>query len=265
MKVEVLVTTMYQDDMSKYNEMNLQTDAVIANQTSECGFSEQIIDGKTVRLVSTDTRGASLNRNIALTYSKGDIIVFSDDDQCFVDGYEKLIVEAFANCPDADAIKFYCESTNHDRPLSFKRPDRFKKTDKKTLMSAGVHALAVKKFFLDGNNIFFDTRIGPGREIYCGEDSLFLNELLKHKANIYLSPIFLCNIKQEDSSWFKGFDEQFCISVGYIYSCLYGILAPFAALRRAFKASKNKNCNLTLKQLFFVMLKGIKKHRKRKK
>ncbi len=265
MKIQVLVTTMHQKDMSKYSEMNLQTDAVIANQADFCGFEETEISGRCLRFVTTDTRGVSLNRNIAITYSTADIIVFADDDQCFVDGYEKLIVEAFANCPDADAIKFYCESTNHDRPLSFKRPDRFKKTDKKTIMSAGVHALAVKKTFLDKNNINFDNRLGPGREIYCGEDSVFLSELLKHKANIYLSPTFLCNIKQEDSSWFKGYDEQFCVSVGYIYSCIYGVLSPLAALRRAFKESKNKNCDLTLKQLFFVMLKGIKKHRKRKK
>ena len=32
MKIEVLVTTMHQKDFSKYKEMNLQTDAVIANQ-----------------------------------------------------------------------------------------------------------------------------------------------------------------------------------------------------------------------------------------
>ena len=258
MKIEVLVTTMHQKDASKYNEMNLQTDAVIANQTDECGFSEQEIGGKKVRLVSTDTRGAALNRNIALTYSRGDIVIFSDDDQ-------KIVADAFENCSDADAIKFYCESTNPQRPLSFKRPDSFKKATRKSIMSAGVPAFAVKKDFIDRYNITFDSSMGPGREIYCGEDSVFLNELIKHKAMIYLSPMLLSYVNQGESSWFKGYDGQFCISVGYIYSSIYGFLAPLAAFRRAFRESKNKKCDLRFKQLFFTMLKGIKKHRKRVK
>ena len=250
-------------DISKYSEMNLQTDAVIANQTSECAFFQNVVNGKTVRLISTDTTGASLNRNIALTYSKGDILIFADDDQCFVEGYEQLVLEAFKNAPDADAIKFYCESTNIERPMSYKGVKKFTKASKRKIMSAGVHALAVKKDFIEKNNIRFDNHIGPGREIYCGEDSLFLNDLLKNKAKMYLSPVLLSYVKQEDSSWFNGYTEQYCLSVGYIYSSIYGVLAPLAAIRRALKTTKIRQCNLTFKQLLLTMLKGIRKHRKR--
>ena len=38
MKLEVLVTTMHQKDISKYISMNLQTDAVIANQADRENF-----------------------------------------------------------------------------------------------------------------------------------------------------------------------------------------------------------------------------------
>lgn len=263
MKLQVLVTTMHQTDISKYTEMNLQTDAVIANQTSECAFFQNIVNGKTVRLISTDTTGASLNRNIALTYSKGDILIFADDDQVFVDGYEQIIENAFNENPDADAIKFYCESTNLERPLSYKGVKEITKASKRKIMSAGVHALAVRKAFLEKNDIWFDNRIGPGREIYCGEDSVFLNDLLKNKARIYLSPVLLSYVKQQESSWFNGYTEQYCLSVGYIYSSIYGVLAPLVAIRRALKTTKRRHCNLTFKQLFLTMLKGIRKHRKR--
>lgn len=263
MKIEVLVTTMHQTDISKYTEMNLQTDAVIANQADRCDFEETEINGNNVRFVTTDTTGASLNRNIALTYSKGDILIFSDDDQVFVDGYEQIIENAFNENPDADAIKFYCESTNPDRPLSYKGVKQTIKASKKRIMSAGVHDLAVRKEFLEKSDIWFDNRIGPGRDFYCGEDSVFLNDLLKCKAKIYLSPMLLGHVNQQGSSWFKGYDKQFCLSVGYIYSLIYGSLAPLAAFRRAFKESKRKNCDLTLKELFFTMLKGIKNQRKR--
>ena len=65
MKIEVLVTTMHQTDISKYCEMNLQTDAIIANQADFCGFEEIRKNDNTIRFVTTDTRGVSLNRSIA--------------------------------------------------------------------------------------------------------------------------------------------------------------------------------------------------------
>ena len=45
-KIEVLVTTMHQSDITKYHEMNLQTDAVIANQADRCGYDEYSVGGK---------------------------------------------------------------------------------------------------------------------------------------------------------------------------------------------------------------------------
>ena len=261
MKIEVLVCTMHQSDISKYSEMNLQTDAVIANQADVSDFEQCQISGNNVRFITTDTRGASLNRNIALIYSKADIVVFADDDQILVDGYEQLVKDAFAQNPDADAIKFYCESTNSKRPLAYKGVKEVEKSSRIKIMSAGVHALAVKKEFLEKNNIWFDNSIGPGREIYCGEDSVFIDTLIKNKAVIYLSPVLLSYVKQQESSWFKGYDEQYFISVGYIYSSIYGVLAPLAALRRAFRDRNKTNGKSTFGKMFFTMLKGIKKQK----
>ncbi len=265
MKIEVLVTTMHQTDISKYTEMNLQTDAVIANQADICAFEETKINGNKVRFVTTDTRGLSTNRNIAINYAKGDIIVFADDDQVFVEGYEQIVKDAFNKNPDADAIKFYCESTNVNRPLSYKGVEKFTKASKRMIMSAGVPCLAIKREFLKKTAIFFNPNIGSGQKIYCGEDSVFYSELLKNKANIYLSPILLSYVNQGESSWFKGYDEQFGVSVGYVYSCIYGYLAPLVAIRRAFKEGRKNKCDLTYKELFFTMMKGIKKQRKRGK
>lgn len=261
MKIEVLVTTMHQKDFSKYSDMNLQTDAVIANQADFCDFKETEINGKKVRLITTDTRGISYNRNIAILYSKGDIIVFADDDQRFVDGYEEIINQAFEKNPKADAIKFYCESTNPKRPLSYKRPDMFKKASKKILMSSGVPCFAVKKEFLFKKNITFNNRLGPGQEIFCGEDTVFFKDMCRFKAKIYLSPQLISYVAQEESTWFTGYNERFFCSIGYIYGCVYGMLAPLAILRRALKTSRNKS-NLSKKQMIITMLNGSNKHRK---
>lgn len=258
MTIEVLVTTMHQSDISKYREMNLQTNAVIANQADTCAFEESDANGRRVRLVTTDTRGLSFNRNIALTYSSADIIMFADDDLVLVDGYEKIITDTFEAHPNADAIKFYCESTNPDRPLSYKRPASFRKASKKVLMSSGVPCFAIKRRFLLDNNIFFDVNLGAGAKIFCGEDSVFFDRILKQKCNIYLSPELLSYVNQGESSWFKGYDEQFFISSGFVYARLYGILAPLVILRRAKNTKKHKNCTVSFARMVSLMMKGFR-------
>ena len=263
-KVEVLVTTMHAADTSKYREMNLQTDAVIANQADACAFLEEEIDGKRVRFVTTATRGASVNRNIAMIYSSAEIIIFADDDQVFVDGYETIVLDAFAAHPDADAIKFFVQSTNPDRPLSYRRSASFRKANKRSLMPAGVHAFAVKRNFLTENNVFFDVRMGPGCEIYCGEDSVFIDQLFKRGATVYQSPELLSYVKQEDSTWFSGYTEQYFNSCGYTYGRIYGILSPLACVRRAVRLKRHSHCEWKICRMLRLMLRGARAGRKDK-
>ena len=66
MRVQVVVATMHQKDFSKYSDMNLKTDAVFANQTIGNEKKSVNIGGKLVEMVSTDTRGVGINRNIGL-------------------------------------------------------------------------------------------------------------------------------------------------------------------------------------------------------
>ena len=79
-KVEVLVATMHQTDFSLIDKMNIQSDAVFANQAQSCGYEEREINGNKVRMVTTNHRGVGRNRNLATLYAQGDILLFSDDD-----------------------------------------------------------------------------------------------------------------------------------------------------------------------------------------
>lgn len=260
-KIEVLVTTMFEKDMSKYESMNLQTDAIIANQSDECFFVEEKRGESRVRMITTNTRGASRNRNIAIMYSSGDLLIFADDDQILVDGYAQIVEDEFKKCPNADAIKFYCESTNEKRPLSFKRPIKLHKASKKELMSAGVHCLAIRKEYLHKNNISFQLNMGPGENIICGEDTAFFRDLLKCGAKIYVTPTFLSYIDQGESSWFKGYTEKYFVSVGYVYSRTYGSIARLAILRRAYRLSGKTD--YTFQQMVKLMNSGMKQQREK--
>lgn len=259
-KIQVLVTTMHQKDTSKYESMNLQTDAIIANQADDCFYTEEQKGEHTVKMITTNTRGLSVNRNIALMYATADYIMFADDDQVLIDGYEQVIEDEFKRCPRADAIKFYCESTNKDRPMSFKRPSKFHRVKKFEVMSSGVHCLIIKRECLLNNNLFYQSNLGSGAEIVCGEDTAFINDLLKLKIKLYASPTLLSYINQGESSWFKGYNEKYFTSIGYVYSRIYGKFALLAIYRRAYRL-KNKTKDFTFSKMVKIMKKGMKKQR----
>lgn len=260
MNLEILVTTMHQNDTSKYEQMNLKSDAIIANQANDCSFVEEKKGDHTVKMITTNTRGLSVNRNIAIAYSTADYILFADDDVVFVDGYEKIIEEEFKKCPKANAIKFYCESTNPQRPLSFKKPKRLKATNKAAIMSAGVVCLAISRAFLENNGLYFQKNLGAGAEIFCGEDSAFFSDFFKARGKMYVSPMMIALVGQDESSWFKEYDERFFVSTGYVYGRIYGRMAIFAAIRRAYRM-KNKTKDYSFLQLIQLMKKGMKQQR----
>ena len=75
-KVEVLVACMNQKDDSLYQKMNLQTDAVLANQCDEYSYREFVQeDNSVVKLISTADRGVGKNRNKALLNSTGEYLM----------------------------------------------------------------------------------------------------------------------------------------------------------------------------------------------
>lgn len=256
--LQVLVTSMNQTDTSKYEKMNLQTDAIIANQADGCFFLEEERDGCTVKMITTNTRGLSINRNLAIMYSDAEYIMFADDDQRFVDGYENLIAKELQKCPDADAVKFYCESIN--RPLMYKRPDKLKKAGKSRMMSTGVPCLVVRRSFLVENCLYFQSNLGSGARWFCGEDSAFFSDFYKAKGKLYVSPILLSYVDQGNSTWYEGITERYIESLGYCYSRIYGKLAILAIYRRAFRMQKNTK-EFSFASIVAILKRGMNKQR----
>ena len=266
MKLQILVTTMYAADFSKVEAMDLRdVDVVIANQTDRCAYEEKDFPERNVHavMVSTNTRGAGLNRNIALSYAAGDILLFADDDMFFPKGSTAEIIKEFSDHPQADVIKFYCEGLDSAHPLSFKRPASFQKAKLRTLMSAGAPAVAVRREKLEKHDILFPTGIGPGRYYYCGEDSVFLKRMIQSKMQVYLSPVLAAYVNNaaEDSTWFNGYDAHYFETVGYVYAKLYGRLAPLVALRRALKSAKEPEISYSRKEMYGMMARGIQNYR----
>ena len=105
-RVEVVCVTMGQKDLTIADKMHITGDAVFGNQADGYRKETQLNAGRTLRMITTDTRGVGVNRNIALLHAAGDILLFADDDICYADGYADGVRRAYAQHPDADMILF---------------------------------------------------------------------------------------------------------------------------------------------------------------
>ena len=115
-KFQILCVTMHQKDFSKINEMNIHSDVIFANQADSTGKDVLEFDGHTATMITTETRGVGVNRNIALMYADADICLFADDDVTYVDDMERMVVSEFEAHPDADVMIFHVETDDPVRP-----------------------------------------------------------------------------------------------------------------------------------------------------
>lgn len=257
-KIQVLVTTMGQRDLSKHTSMNLQTDVLFANQSDAYDYQNVTINGTKVELLTTATRGVSRNRNLAIIYSSVDAqyIMFADDDQILVDGYEKIVLDVFDRHPGAEAIKF-CVDAVHARNLGKSYSGKFKKAHILSVTSCGVQGLVIKRDVLLKHNLHFNEYFGPGTPYYCGEDSIFLQDILKKGIRLYLSPIVISTIYETGSTWYEGYTEKyFCVN-GMILAAIYPQIAYLLAIRSAFRFSRRADCQMKFKDIFKCYCKGI--------
>ncbi len=260
MKLQILVTTMHQTDFKKREEMNIKSDVIFANQSNCYAYDVTEKGGFKAEMVTTATRGTSRNRNIAIEYSSpdADLIMFADDDLVLKDGYEEIILSEFETHPEAEAIKFNLYDMSKVRKLSMKKTEYFKKATRRNLSASGVCGLVIKRQVLIKNNLRFNENFGPGSENYCGEDSIFLQEVINKKINTYLSPVEIAGVDLTDSSWFDGYNEKYFYTAGKVFAVMYPKLGRLLAIRSAHRFLKRKKSDLKFKAILKCYFKGIK-------
>ncbi|NLB61863.1 MAG: glycosyltransferase family 2 protein [Clostridiales bacterium] len=248
MRVQVLLATMNKKDFSLIKEMNIHTDIVIANQADEFSYSQ--IDS--AKLITTTFRGVGKNRNLALCYADVDILLFSDDDMRYVDGYEQIVIQAFERLKHADVIIFNTADVGRET-------HNIKNTKRVRLWNFarhGTYRIAIRRSSLLKARLSFSEFFGGGAIYSSGEDSIFLRDALRKKLRIYTSPETIAVVNQESSTWFNGYDEKFMFDKGALCSALFPAMKYFAGFYLLVKFSrratiKKSNC-------FKAMLAGIK-------
>ncbi len=223
-KVQVLVACMDQIDDSLYDEMNLHTDTILANQCDEYSYkSFEKHDGSCVKLISTADRGVGKNRNKALMNATGEYLLCADQDMVYVDGYDKIVEDAFKDCPNADIIVFRLEYINRFTP-GRKEKGGFQRVRIWNCMRYGTARVAMRKSAIDKACLSFSTLYGGGAKYSSGEDSLFIRDAFRKGLKMYSSPNIIAKVKQEESSWFHGYNDKYFIDKGILIANAFPVM-----------------------------------------
>lgn len=265
MKLQVLVATMNNTNIEKlYNDMNLKTDALVINQSDTFNYEKKEINNANLECYTFNERGLSKSRNNALLRCTGDIICFADDDMIYSETYEKDIIKEFKNHPEADAIVF--NVTSNSKKRSGKEIKKFAKVGKMESREYGSVHIAIKRKALLNRNVYFNILFGSGSVYKCGEDTIFLKELLDKKMNLYKSPIAIGSVDMSDSTWFNGFTEKYFFDKGAIIACAYPKVKYLLIFIQSLKNSKKKLHSYSyFFKLFRWYLNGANDYKKNKK
>lgn len=254
MKLQVLVATMRQTDFSLVEKMNIQCDAIIANQCDRYSVDELITSHGKIKMISTPTRGVGLNRNIALMAADADILLFADDDLTYYDGALDAVEQAFNDLPDADVVIFSIDLTKKGEIFN-KRYFPIKKRKLYNSLKYGTYVLAIRRYALLMNNMKFSHLFGGGCIYGSGEDSLFIRDCFKTGLNVYSHSCVLGKCAKDSSSWFTGYNKKYLYDKGAWLACAFPKMKHLIKWYFIWKFSKK--AGISLNETRKIMNKGI--------
>lgn len=258
MTLELLISCVNQDVEELAAKMQLQTNAVIVNQCDKNEYKEFSHEGHTIRSFHMSERGVGLSRNTALLHSRGDILLFADEDIVYEQGYKKIVLDAFASHPHADMLIFNMDvaedratyKTLQEKRIRWYNSGRYP-----------TYSMAIKRDSFLKSNVSFSLLFGGGAKYSNGEDSLFIWECLQKNMKVVALPITIGKEVPRPSTWFFGYNEKFFFDRGVLYQRLYGRMAKLFALRfiychRKMMFRENGEVN-SYNQAYSLMKKGM--------
>ncbi len=253
MRLQVLLSAMNLKDESYVDSLNITSDAVVVNQWTEQSpyadtirdesgnvtgilsierFKRNNINGDEheVVFIESSERGLSRSRNMAIKASNADICILCDNDVEYVPNYDRIIVKAFEKYTDADLIVFYIKRKEKPEP-NYKREKRMGYLSMLKIFSPEI---AFRRNSIEG--LSFNPMFGAGATYQMGEENIFLYDCLKKGKKIYYVPVKIAELREEKSTWFRGFDKEFFIARGANYAMMsrtfYWVLILQYAVRK---------------------------------
>lgn len=253
-KFEILCVTTKQNDFSKLKDMNVHSDIVFANQDGRMAYDEITFDSHTAKMITTNTKGVGINRNVALSYASADICLFADDDVKYVNDLEQIVLKEFDEHPEADVFFFNfhtIDPQNKRKQRVYHTTRRCRKLEPK---SWGGCQIAVRLSSVRRANITFTTLFGGGCMFPSGEDSIWILEAQRKGLKLYISKEVIGETSFAESSWFTGFDERLFYGKGAFCCAMHKYTFPLWVLYFCFRT--RKKTSLTYREIAYWMNAG---------
>ena len=157
---------------------------LIINQTTENKllYSEY----KSVRIINSFEKGLSKSRNLGIENANAELILITDDDVEFIEGFDEIIIDAFKKNSKAHLISFKnirigeLESHNKSKVVF--------KHNFKTIESVCSIEIAFRLNSIKEKKISFNENFGLGSYFETGEEYLFLIQIIKQQLDAYFYP-----------------------------------------------------------------------------
>lgn len=254
MKMEILIATMKRNSIDFLDDMNIETDSVVINQLGKIQSIQSEYKGNRLVVKNSLESGLSRSRNMALDLSKADICLIADDDIKYVSGYEKIILDAYKDFPEADIIAFQVDRVGGERNKVFRSNTHWE--NRFSLFKISSVEITFKRQSIEKKKLSFNEDIGAGTKFGQGEESVFLTEAYNCGLKILYVPIKIGETDISDSSWFTGYDRSFFKAKGVSFYLMspkwYFFLYMQFIVRKYSMYRKNMNPFTA----FLAMLKG---------
>ena len=247
---EILLSCMYENNFSILDRSNIQCSSVIINQCNVSSIVE--CNEKGCLWINSTDRGLSISRNMAIDKSEADVCLIADNDEVFDSDVEKKVLTAYELIKDADIIIFDVRNVNKKL-----RDSIFLFTRLQLLRVASVQ-ITFKRESIIKNKLRFDEKLGAGTGNGAGEENKFLLDAYDKGLKIYHYPIYIATLEKSESTWFKGYDEDYFYKRGMTtrYILGLGISLLYAVHFLVFKYKRYKN-NISIGNAGKSLLKGI--------
>ena len=251
----MLISGMNLDTTHVAENMKLEADAIVINQTDSFGFEEYQYNNRNIRVYSFIEKGVGLSRNNALLRADGDIVLFSDEDIVYNEGYAKAVLDAFEANPDIDMIFFNFDVAEDRQTYHIEKKGRIRSYN---CGRYPTYSLAVRREVLHKKGITFSLLFGGGAKYSNGEDSLFIKQCIKSGMKALALPVTLGREVPRPSTWFNGYTDKFFYDRGVLYKALYKGLAKPLALRFLIAHRDIMLTNRKLMDAYKLMTQGMK-------
>ena len=123
--------------------------------------------------------------------------------------------------------------------------------------------IAFRKTSIEKSGVKFKEHFGAGSLYSMGEENIFLFDCLKKNLKIKYIPVQIAELREEESTWFKGYNEKFFRDFGAIYYEMSQTLSSLFIIQFVIRKYKLYKHEMTMFNALKYMFVGKQEYKKK--